>query len=187
MDPVALSDAQLVVRCRAGDEVAWRALVDRFARYVFAIATQSFRLGEHDAQDIFQEVFTRVYEHLDMLRDDSALRPWIAQVTRRLCVDRLRAAREEPTDEELAPPGGDDSLARLDDALTVWQAMESLPEHCREILDRFFCRDESYETIARELVLAPGTIASRISRCLEKLRGTLMGRSAPGSDVLSTA
>ena len=172
------SDEDLVARCRTGDEEAWRALVERFSRYVYAIATQSFRLAEHDAQDVFQEVFTRVYEHLDMLRDDSAVRPWIAQVTRRLCVDRLRASREEPV-EELEIKEADESVERLDQALTVWVALAHLPEACRDILDRFFSRDQSYETIGRELSIAPGTIASRISRCLEKLRDVLEGRSAP--------
>jgi RNA polymerase sigma factor (sigma-70 family) len=182
----AQTDAQLVARCRAGDEEAWRALVDRFSRYVYAIATQSFRLRDEDAADVFQEVFTRVYEHLDMLRDDAAVRPWLAQVTRRLCVDRLRATREEPGEEPIEPAGVDASLERLDDALTVREAMGLLPEHCLEVLDRFFCRDESYETIGKELEIAPGTIASRISRCLAKLREALEGRSDPTTDVLRT-
>ena len=58
---------------------------------MFAIATQGFRLREHDAEDVFQEVFARVYERLDSLRSDDAIQPWIAQLTRRVCVDRLRS------------------------------------------------------------------------------------------------
>ena len=49
-------------------------------------------------------------------------------------------------------------------------ALAELPENCREILDRFFARDESYRTIAEALDLPSGTIASRISRCLERLK-----------------
>src|ERR671923_151445 len=132
-----LSDARLVARCRTGEQDAWRELVTRFSRYVYAIATQAFRLSEHDAEDVFQEVFARTYEHLDRLREDEAIRPWIAQLTRRLCVDRLRSAtREQPSGEELEPPGFDDTLA-----------------------------------------LPSGTIASRISRCLGKLREKFEGRS----------
>src|ERR671932_2002111 len=94
------SDAELVARCRAGDHGAWSELVDRFSRYVFAICVQAFRLREHDAEDVFQEVFARVYEHLDSLRNDAAIRPWIAQLTRRVCVDKIRSgSREEPTEE----------------------------------------------------------------------------------------
>ena len=45
---VELTDAQLVARCRTGDPDAWRELVDRFSRYVYAIAVQGFKLPEHD-------------------------------------------------------------------------------------------------------------------------------------------
>ena len=174
-----LTDSQLVARCRAGDEGAWHELVERFSRYVYAIAIQAFRLPEADAEDVFQEVFARAYQHLDKLRDDSAVRPWLAQLTRRLCIDRLRSSsRERPApEEELYLAEADDTLAVLDDALTVHEALAAAPEHCREILDRFFAQDESYKTIGEALDLPSGTIASRISRCLSRLREFLEGRN----------
>ena len=75
-----MTEAALVARCRSGDQAAWNELVEQFSRYVYAIAVQAFRLPEHDAEDVFQEVFTRVYQHLDSLRDDEAVRPWIGQL-----------------------------------------------------------------------------------------------------------
>ena len=168
------TDAQLVARCRGGDHDAWRALVERFSRYVHAIATQAFRLADHDAEDVFQEVFARTYEHLDRLRSDEAIRPWLAQLTRRLCIDRLRAGRrEEPATDPIEEGAADAEIERLDEALLVHDALTSLGEGCREILDRFFARDESYRQIGAELDLPAGTIASRISRCLAKLRTEL--------------
>ena len=177
----AVDDAALVARCRAGDAEAWRELVDRFSRYVYAIAVQGFRLPQQDAEDVFQEVFTRVYERLDSLREDEAVRPWIAQLTRRLCIDRLRAgARESDADiDELPEVPAEDVLTALEEAFDVHEAMAGLPETCRQILDRFFARDESYRTIGDTLGLPAGTIASRISRCLDKLRDAFEGRNAP--------
>jgi RNA polymerase sigma factor (sigma-70 family) len=176
-----LSDSELVARCRSGDQQAWAELVDRFSRYVYAISVQAFRLSDADAEDVFQEVFARAYEHLDGLRDDAAVRPWLGQLTRRLCIDRLRAtSRERPTaDEELELAGSEETLTMLEDALTVHEALAATPEHCREILDRFFARDESYRTIGEALDLPAGTIASRISRCLGRLREFLEGRTQP--------
>jgi RNA polymerase sigma factor (sigma-70 family) len=173
---VNTTDAQLVRRCRAGDEEAWNELVERFSRYVYAIASQGFRLSEHDAEDVFQDVFARVYDRLDTLRDEAAIRPWIAQLTRRICLDRIAAgSREEPM-EEVPAEERDATLAELEDAFAVHEALGELTAPCREMLDRFFTRDESYRTIGEELQLPAGTIASRISRCLRKLRELLEGR-----------
>jgi RNA polymerase sigma factor (sigma-70 family) len=174
---VELTDAQLVARCRDGDHEAWRTLVDRFSRYVYAIAVQAFKLPEHDAEDVFQEVFARAYEHLPKLRNDEAIRPWLAQLTRRLCIDRLRAGSSEQLAEDVEITDVDDTIARIDDSLAVHDALATLPDNCQEILDRFFARDESYRTIGQALDIPSGTIASRISRCLTKLRVELEGRN----------
>ena len=176
------SDAQLVARCRAGDDDAWRELVERFSRYVYAIAVQAYRLPSSDAEDVFQEVFARAYENLSKLRDDSAIRPWLAQLTRRLCLDTIRASARTQPEESVDPHGVDDTIARLDEALVVHEALATLPENCREILDRFFARDESYRHIGEALDLPAGTIASRISRCLLKLRGELEGRNPASAE-----
>lgn len=166
-------DAELLSRCRAGDEQAWRELVENYSRYVYAIAVQAFRLGEQDAEDVFQECFARVYENLEKLRADEAFRPWLAQLTRRLCIDRLRAGgREQPADP-IEEGVVDETLATLDEALAIREALASLSGDCREVLDRFFARDESYRTIGEALDIPAGTIASRISRCLAKLREAL--------------
>jgi RNA polymerase sigma factor (sigma-70 family) len=177
-----LSDAQLVGRCRNGEAAAWNELVERFSRYVYAIAVRAYRLAEHDAEDVFQEVFARAYERLGSLRDDDAIRPWLAQLTRNACVDRLRAAAREQPAEEPAAEATDAMLEQLDEALDVRVGLESLSEDCRDIIDRFFARDESYRIIGEALDLPAGTIASRISRCLGKLREHLEGRK-PGPDT----
>jgi RNA polymerase sigma factor (sigma-70 family) len=176
-----LTDAQLVQRCREGDPDAWNELVERFSRYVYAICVQGFRLREQDAEDVFQEVFTRVYSRLDTLRDDSALRPWIAQLTRRLCLDTISSGSREQPVEDVAAPGYEQTLDEIDEAFAVREAMTALSEPCQEVLDRFFARDESYRTISAELAIPAGTIASRISRCLVQLRERLEGRNSRGT------
>jgi RNA polymerase sigma factor (sigma-70 family) len=172
------TDAQLVSRCRDGDPAAWNEFVERFSRYVYAICSRGFRLAQHDAEDVFQEVFARAYERLPELRSDDAVRPWLAQLTRRLCIDRLRLnARDTPSDGEPDEREVDEVLSQLDDAMSVRAALDKVGDPCREILDRFFCRDESYRTIGDLLGIPAGTIASRISRCLDKVRAEFDGRS----------
>ena len=172
LDP---SDAELVAGCRRGDPAAWNALVERFARYVSAIATQAFRLSEHDAEDVFQDVFAKTYERLGSLRSDDAIRPWIGQLTRNCCLDLLRSSSRVVLVEEPEERVADEVIAKLDEAMTVRAGLAQLGEECQEVLDRFFCRDESYRTIGADLGIPAGTIASRISRCLGHLRAELEG------------
>ena len=137
-----------------------------------------------DALRALWEASDLIDEHLGEPRDDSAITAWLGQLTRRLCVDRLRStAREAPAGEELEPADVDDTLENLDDALAVQDALRAVPEHCQEILDRFFCRDESYAMIGAALELPPGTIASRISRCLRRLRETFEGKKTTSPAV----
>lgn len=171
--------AGIVARCREGDQAAWSELVERFSRYVYAIAVHGHGLDHASAEDVFQEVFARTYERVDQIYDDEAVRPWIGQLTRRLCVDRLRAtARVEP--HEQPPDAGAEDLAftRIEDAMTVFDGLALISEDQRTVLTRFFLRDESYETIGADLGLPAGTVASRISRGLTALRTQLEARPA---------
>ena len=166
----------MVDRCRRGDRDAWRDLVSEYSRYVYAIILRGYRLPESDAEDVFQDVFARVFERLETLRDDDALRGWIAQVTRNLCSDHLRRAHPHEELSDTTVTELDERLTDLDEALAVRQALGHLPAECAEILDRFFCQDQSYRTISTALGLPAGTIASRISRCLQRLRREMAGR-----------
>ena len=169
-------DRSVTARCRRREPDAWAQLVRRFSPYVFAIVARGYRLSEHDAQDVFQEVFVRTWQRLDDLHDDAAIRPWIAQLTRRLAIDRLRAnarERERENIDEHVDAVDQDVLAWLDEALTVHQAIARLPLAQRDILERFYLYDQSHRTIAAELGIAEGTVTSRISRALHALREQL--------------
>jgi RNA polymerase sigma-70 factor, ECF subfamily len=177
---VRAEEAELVRRCRDGDRDAWAEFVERYSRYVYSIAVRAYRLSETDAEDVFQEVFARAYQHLRTLRDDTSIRPWIAQLTRNLAIDHLRASGKIELSE--APPelpSQDRTMEDLAEAMTVRDALASLDATCQEMLDRFYARDQARKTISAELGIPDGTIASRISRCLDKLRSALEVGASP--------
>jgi RNA polymerase sigma-70 factor (ECF subfamily) len=165
----------LVIRCRAGDREAWATVVRNHAGLVNGVLRGAYRLPPHDAEDAFQEVFTRLYLRLGDLREDRALPGWIAQVTRNVALDVIRGRRREVAagveSDEVAP---DEPYEAVLDAMSVRQTLSRLPEQQREMLERFFVQDQSYRTIAEELSIPAGTIASRISRALAMLRDELM-------------
>ncbi len=149
-------------------------LVERHSSLVQGILRGAFRLEMHDAEDAFQEVFTRLYVRLGTLRDSQAIRGWIAQVTRNVALDWLRrSGREIASGESFDEHAFDEPLRAVDEALAIRAALDRLAPHQAEILDRFFARDESYQTIGVALGIPSGTIASRISRALAALRAEL--------------
>ncbi len=157
-------------RCLAGDPDAWEALVRTHERYVAAILRRGYGLADHEAQDAFQEVFTRVYERLGTLQNPGALRSWIGRTAAHAAVDQIRRRRETPISDLPDLPDPDDVLAGLELALAVHAELAELPADAREIIERFYLRDESYRTIAAAMGIAEGTVASRLSRALERLR-----------------
>ena len=159
---------------------AWAELVNRFSRYVYAIAVAGLpapgaRRGGR--------LPGRLHPHLGA-PGRAARRHGAAALDRDArpggCASIACApapVRRLPRSELLELEGTSDELDGIDEALAVHEALKQLPEHCAEILDRFFARDESYRAIGEALDIPPGTIASRISRCLRKLRGQLEGRN----------
>ena len=144
---------------------------------MYGIAVQAFRLAEHDAEDVFQECFSRVYENLDKLRDRFALRPWIGQLTRRLLhrphPRQLTRAPGRRGDLALA----EDTITTLDESLTVHEALAGRLHDSTASS----AQDQTYKTIGGWRLIPSGTIADRISRCLAKLHEALEGKN-PGPE-----
>lgn len=168
-----------VSRCRAGDGEAWAEVVRDHAGLVNGILRGAYRLAPHDAEDAFQEVFTRLYLNLGELREEQALPGWIAQVARNVAVDLIRRNRREISAEvEVDERAYDEPFEQVLEAMSVREAMSHLPEQQREMLERFFVQDQSYRTMAEELSIPAGTIASRISRALAMLHDEFMEENA---------
>ena len=163
----------LVRRCQGGDQTAWNALVRRYSGYVHTVIVRVFGLPRGEAEEVFQQVWMRVYARLHTLEDDTALRPWIRQVTLNVSRDHLaaRGRRDELLVDEIEPYLGEQVvLTELDEALDVHELLAELPEPCSEILTRRFVADEKYSAIAAALQMTVGQVSGSIHRCLGRLR-----------------
>ena len=179
-------DAVLVARCRQGDAAAWRALVKRHQRLVYAIVMR-LGLDEHGAADVFQTVFARLVQHLPRIADPTGLQGWIAVTAKREALLQLRRGRRtvsmsrEGDDGDDAPgwdvvdeaqrPG--DALDELQQQARLRRALDQIDERSRTLLLLLFRADGekvAYEDVARQMGLPIGSIGPTRARCLEKLR-----------------
>ena len=83
------ADTDLISRAAGGDSSAFQALVERHRSMVYRVAYQ-FAGNHHDAEDIAQEVFIKVYRSLDRFRQDSQLSSWMYRIVMNACIDHRR-------------------------------------------------------------------------------------------------
>lgn len=186
-------DEALLERCREGDSAAWEALVWRHRRLVWSILLKH-RLRDEEREDIFQQVFAALVEHLDGVRDGKALPAWLATTARRLCwraAQRARLARETAMglgarDEDgvgIDPVDTREEGEFIEAATTrqlVREGLERLGGKCRELLEALFggsmqgpSGEPNYALVAERLGIRVGSIGPTRARCLEKLARVL--------------
>lgn len=176
----ASSDEDLVRGCRAGNEVAWAALVEKYQRLVYAMPAK-FRLPAEDAADIFQCVWADLYRDLDRLEQPNAVRGWlITAATRRCLLQKKRRQRElvqAGVEAEAADPAVDVAAVQEEAVRDqrVREAMAALPERCRRMVEMLFFAEPAlpYAEVARALGLAVGSIGFIRGRCLHRLKKLL--------------
>lgn len=176
-------EAELVTRCLAADEVAWTTLIERYADYVYGLAVRSFRFPHEEAEEVLQETMAQVYEHLRDYRGTGSLRAWIGAIAQNVARQRLRSRSRHPETAftvEVSDAAQQQALEAVEEALVARAALAQLEEPCREILNRFFALRQRYTEIAREMGIAEGTVASRLARCLARLRKILHGAERSG-------
>ncbi len=183
MSNVLPDDAELVRRCLAADEEAWARLIDQYAGYVYTLALRGFRFPPQEAEDVLQETFTQVYEHLADYRGSGPLRAWLGAIARNVARQRLRSRSrhpESPLPPEAADAAQQQALEAVEESLLATDALARLEPPCGEMLRRFFVLRQKYAEIAASMGIPEGTVASRIARCLVRLRQILVPPEATG-------
>jgi RNA polymerase sigma-70 factor (ECF subfamily) len=174
-----LDDRELVDRCQAGSDAAFRELVDTHKRMVFAVISRSMP-GRADVEGLAQEVFIRVYRGLRSFRGDARLSTWICRIAMNVCADaRQRAPREVSLDAAPAgaPPAAtiasDRAFADLELRDRVAKAMARLTERSRLVLTLHYFAGRAYEEIADALNVPLGTVKTHLHRAKQELREIL--------------
>jgi RNA polymerase sigma factor (sigma-70 family) len=164
-------DADLLSRCRAGDDAAWDQLVGKYERLVFSVALRN-GLDREDAADVTQTTFIALLDSIDRVRQEERLASWLMAVARRQAWQvRNRQAHGELPDE-LPTVGSGDPITDWERFAVVHEALQQTPEPCRALLIGLYFDPAAptYAELARRLGRAIGGIGPMRARCLERLR-----------------
>jgi RNA polymerase sigma factor (sigma-70 family) len=173
-DPAVVA---LVAAARDGDRDAWDQIVERYAPLVWSVCRRH-RLSRADADDVGQNVWLKLYEHLGDLRDPAALPGWLARTTQNECLRVFRSTGQQTLgvlDSDVATDGGydviDQELERARYHLALRDAFSQLRPHCQELLAMLFDDTRpSYREIGSRLNMKIGSIGPTRERCLTELR-----------------
>jgi RNA polymerase sigma-70 factor (ECF subfamily) len=167
-------DSELLEQIRRGDQAAYRALLDRHARYLFGIAHSLTRGRASDAEDLVQETFMGALT--GHFRGESSVRTWLVKilVNRAAMLRRTRSRHPEsalPASVGSSSGGESGVEAKLD--LTTM--LDALSEDHREVIVLRELQGLSYEEMSKALNVPRGTVESRLHRAREELRKKFKG------------
>ncbi len=191
-----MDQAELLQRCRAGDELAWEVLVRNYQARICSIA-YGYTGDPDEARDLAQDIFVRVYRKLDTCRDPERLLAWLISISRNVCLDHLRRrkvrppAQDIPADEMMsladpAPSPEQQWLTNTRKRLVI-AAMQNLSKINREIILLKDMQGLPLDEIAGMLDLPLGTVKSRCSRARVELAKAViaLGGGGQGAEVAS--
>jgi RNA polymerase sigma-70 factor (ECF subfamily) len=193
-----LSDADLLVRYREGDETAFREIVERYKNPLYSFLRR-FLNQDDIVEDVFQETFLQLYSSQDKFDADRPLRPWLFTIAANKAKDSLRRQqRKSAVKFGAMADSGDVSIDEVvnilaeysktpdevvsDDerAARVRQVIADMPENLRGILILAYFKQFSYKQMAKILSIPIGTVKSRLHTAVAQF--TEKWKSANRSD-----
>ncbi len=178
------SEEDLVRRSRTGDHLAFARLVDMHQTTARRVATTM--IGSTEADDVVQDAFVKAYTRLGQFRDGGRFRAWLLAIVANEARNRhrsnsrradlaLRVASDEGRGGEGA--GGESDPERILEADARRQqladAVAALPDRDREVVALRFFAELTEAEMSAALDCPPGTVKSRLSRALVRLRTSL--------------
>ena len=179
-------DADLIRRCRDGDQAAWESLVDRYQRLIFTIPRRA-GLSDEQATDVFQEVFLTLFEKIDAIEQPERIRSWIVTTAKYktwAVVRGVKGLYSPATDAEMememaniadTSALADDVLIEIEEQHMIRTALAKLEDRCRQILSMIYLSEPaaSYVEVAAAIGVGETSISPLRSRCLKKLKDIL--------------
>lgn len=183
-----LPETELVTRAQQGDEFAFHALYRRFARTVYTVAHHMLG-NHHDADEVMQETFIRIFKNLSRLRSPQAFTAWVYQITVNLCMDyrktrsrnrweSLEADEDRQSHFELATAKwvrNPEQVLENKELLThITAAIDSLPGQQKAVILLHEVEGLSKKMISEVLECSLVTVRTNLHHARKKLRRRLL-------------
>jgi len=186
-------DFSLVREAQRGNHIAFEQLVHIHNRNVLRLA---FRItgSKNDIQDIYQEVFLKIYKKLDSFRFECSFSTWMYRIVTNVCFDHLRKSRNRKENSAVERNADGEEYNLLDQIsdtrqahqpeqqvyrretdVQVLLALKRLTSHERAVFELKYFRGLKLRTIGEKLNISEASVKTTLSRATQKLRSQLAG------------
>lgn len=182
-----MNELELIQQLRAGDELAFKKLVETYQDMVFNTGLGIVQNSE-DAEDVAQEVFVQVYRSIDQFKGDARLSTWIYRITTTKALDHIRSRKRKKrfafitslfgNNEELLHEPVDFNhpgvaLDRKEQAALLFRMIDQLPENQKIAFNLHKTEELSYQEIADVMQVSVSAVESLLFRARQNLRKLL--------------
>jgi RNA polymerase sigma-70 factor (ECF subfamily) len=186
-----VTDNELVDLARIGDQTAFRLLVERYQKRVFAVAFGVVK-NEEDALDVTQDAFVKVYRYLGRFHGTSSFYTWLYRIVVNLCIDHVRKSNrvglvdyDDGTNHHhgvdssagrfagVPTPTPGEDLHRKELGTELSRALDALSEKHRQVIVLREIEGLSYNDMAEVLGVSVGTVMSRLHHARHNMQATL--------------
>lgn len=185
----ALRDYKLVrLAVEKGDQKAYASLMKHYHDALYFMMLKMTN-NPSDADDLAIEAFSKAFNKLDQYTPDFAFSTWLFRIATNNCIDFLRrskkkgqssdtgsdsqAENDQPDDMPSLTPDPEESLIKSQQVKMMRAVVGKLKPHYRKLVELRYYKEYSYEEIARELNLPPGTVKAQLFRARELLYNIL--------------
>ncbi len=171
-----MTEKELIDGCLRKNRDCERELFQRFAPVLFTVSRQYARF-DHEAEDILQDAFIRIFDRLGSFRHEGSLEGWMRKITVQTALKRyqkIRYRNEQPGLEQLPEsPELPSVLAQLHEE-ELLRLVRSLPEGYRMVFNLFAIEGYSHQEIARELGIGESTSRSQLVKARSLLQKKIL-------------
>ena len=170
------SEAELLQGLQAHDEQAFSYLYDHYSKALFAVILP-FVQQQDVAEDILQEVFVKVWQHIQSYNESKGrLYTWMLNIARNHAIDRIRSKdfnnQSKTTELPINVYNNADGDSRIGD-VGLKKTLSNLPDDSRVLLELAYFQGYTHDEIAKITGLPLGTIKTRLRNTIIKLRKIL--------------
>ena len=174
-----LSDKELVLKAKEGDQLAFRIIYERHSAAVRSRISSYFNWSA-DIDDVVSVTFQKFFSKLDSFDTERDLMPWLITIATRTALDHLQSIKREEEKKEgikhkssessedgleiLTEVNPEDEIINGEEHERLMGFIEELPSKYKEVMKKYMIEELEYERIAQELELELNTVRTRIRR-----------------------